>query len=78
MALASGRECRLCLSCYDSLRRRWYVNLEAEWVRTPIGFDTRDLILDVTVADDRSSWCLKDEQEINFRIGSKDFLPYKA
>ena len=44
----------------------WYVNLEAEWVRTPIGFDTRDLILDVTVADDLSSWCLKDEDELQW------------
>ena len=44
----------------------WYVNLEAEWVRTPFGFDTRDLILDVTVADDLSSWCLKDEDEFQW------------
>ena len=44
----------------------WYVNLEAEWVRTPIGFDTRELILDVTVADDLSSWCLKDEDELQW------------
>jgi Protein of unknown function (DUF402) len=32
----------------------WYVNLERSWVRTPIGFDSRDDILDVTVADDLS------------------------
>lgn len=44
----------------------WYVNLEADWSRTPIGFDTLDLILDVIVGDDLSSWSLKDEDELHW------------
>jgi predicted RNA-binding protein associated with RNAse of E/G family len=42
----------------------WYVNLEAPWRRTPIGFDSQDHALDVTVADDLSSWAWKDEDEL--------------
>lgn len=42
----------------------WYVNLEEPWRRSRIGFDSRDLILDVTVADDLSEWSWKDEDEL--------------
>ena len=42
----------------------WYINIEEDWRRIPIGFDTRDLILDVTVEDDLSSRALKDEDEL--------------
>lgn len=42
----------------------WYVNLELPWRRSRIGYDTRDLILDVTIAEDRSSWSWKDEDEL--------------
>src|SRR5438093_6944131 len=41
----------------------WYVNLEAPWRRTPIGFDTWDHVLDLVVAPDLSSWSWKDEDE---------------
>src|SRR5205807_6354277 len=37
---------------WDEHRRRyqgWYVNLERPWRRTPIGFDSRDDVLDLTV-----------------------------
>jgi len=34
----------------------WSVNLELPWRRSPVGYDSRDLILDLTVADDLSSW----------------------
>jgi hypothetical protein len=46
----------------------WYVNLEAPWRRTPIGFDTEDLVLDVTVAADLSSWAWKDEDELAWSV----------
>lgn len=42
----------------------WYVNIELEWKRTPLGFDSWDMILDVTVSHDLSSWALKDEDEL--------------
>ena len=46
----------------------WYVNLETDWTRTPIGFDTRDLILDVTVDRELSSWTLKDADELQWSL----------
>lgn len=39
--------------------RGWYVNLESPFARTEIGFDTRDLELDLVIAPDRS-WTMKD------------------
>lgn len=47
------------------LKRYW---LEAPWRRTPIGFDTQDLVLDVTVAPDLSSWAWKDEDELAWSV----------
>ena len=41
----------------------WYVNLEAPWQRSPVGFDTWDHVLDLVVAPDLSSWQWKDEDE---------------
>lgn len=41
----------------------WYVDVLRPMRRTPLGFDTRDLILDVVVNPDRS-WQLKDEDEL--------------
>jgi predicted RNA-binding protein associated with RNAse of E/G family len=46
----------------------WYVNLERPWTRTAIGFDGADLVLDVTVSDDLSSWALKDEDELDWSL----------
>jgi hypothetical protein len=46
----------------------WYINLEAPWRRTSIGFDTQDLTLDVTVADDLSTWAWKDEDELDWSV----------
>ena len=40
----------------------WYVNFELPFVRTPLGFDTRDLALDLVVAPD-GTWAWKDEEE---------------
>jgi hypothetical protein len=44
----------------------WYCNLERPWTRTSIGFDSADLILDVTVSDDCTAWALKDEDELDW------------
>ncbi len=40
----------------------WYVNLQLPLTRTPLGFDTTDLALDVTVDADRT-WAWKDEDD---------------
>lgn len=40
----------------------WYVNIEAAYIRTPIGVDTTDLNLDVVVRPDLS-WEWKDEAQ---------------
>jgi predicted RNA-binding protein associated with RNAse of E/G family len=44
--------------------RNWYINLEAPWRRSPVGFDTRDHTLDLIVAPDLRSWEWKDEDEL--------------
>lgn len=48
--------------------RGWYVNLEQPWVRTSIGFDSRDDVLDVLVSDDLGECSLKDEDEMAFAV----------
>ena len=42
----------------------WYVNLEDPMVRTPIGFDYLDRLLDIEIAPDLSRWKWKDEDEL--------------
>lgn len=46
----------------------WYVNLESPWRPTSIGFDTEDLVLDITAADDLSSWEWKDIDELDWEV----------
>lgn len=60
------------LRTWDFERNRaqgWYVNLELPWRRTAIGFDSRDLILDITISDDLSSWAWKDLDELEWSLG---------
>ena len=45
----------------------WYGNLEAPFVRTPIGIDTRDYALDVVAYPD-GRWHWKDEEEFARRL----------
>ncbi|HZS87416.1 MAG TPA: DUF402 domain-containing protein [Chloroflexota bacterium] len=47
----------------EGVFRYWYVNLEAPWRRSVVGFDTWDHALDLVVAPDLSSWEWKDEDE---------------
>ena len=42
----------------------WYVNLQSPLERTPLGFDTREHLLDVVIAADRGAWRWKDEDEL--------------
>ncbi|WP_433256637.1 DUF402 domain-containing protein [Streptosporangium sp. CA-135522] len=42
---------------------RWYVNFQRPYRRTPRGIDTFDLLLDLVVTPDLSSYTWKDEDE---------------
>jgi len=50
--------------------REWYINLEEPWRRTPIGFDSRDNLLDMVVTPDLSEWRWKDEDELAWGVES--------
>ena len=56
----------------------WYVNLETPLVRTPVGFDYLDHLLDILVAPDRSSWRWKDEDELAEAVARGVFSPADA
>jgi len=45
-----------------------YINLEAPWLRTPIGFDSRDNYLDLYSEGDDDEWHWKDEDEVEWLI----------
>ncbi len=45
----------------------YYVNLEAPFARSAVGFDSRDHVLDVCVRADRT-WYYKDQDELDTRI----------
>jgi hypothetical protein len=47
----------------DGANWGWYVNLQRPFRRTPLGFETMDLMLDVIVDHDRR-WRWKDEDEL--------------
>jgi predicted RNA-binding protein associated with RNAse of E/G family len=56
----------------------WYINLERAWRRTPIGFDSEDLVLDIMVALDLSSWAWKDEDELAWSVDVGKYSPAQA
>jgi hypothetical protein len=56
----------------------WYVNPEAPWRRTSIGFDTYEHILDVVIAPDRSTYELKDEDELEWTVAQGQLTPADA
>lgn len=53
----------------DSWELAWrYVNLELPWQRTPIGFDSKDLYLDLWSDAAGAEWRYKDEDEAAFAV----------
>ena len=56
----------------------WYVNLEDPLVRTPIGFDYLDQLLDIEIAPDLSRWKWKDEDEFEEAIAKGMLTSEKA
>ena len=58
---------------------RWrYVNIEEPWRRTPIGFDTRDLELDLWSPPGDTEWHWKDEDEIEWLVAAGEIEPATA
>ncbi len=41
----------------------WYVNLQEPFRRSPLGFDTQDLALDIVIEPD-GAWSLKDDEQL--------------
>lgn len=60
------------------LPRSWYINPEAPWRRTAIGFDTADHVLDIVIAPDRSTWELKDADELAWAVEQGEYTPAEA
>jgi len=56
----------------------YYVNLESPLVRTPVGFDYVEHLLDATIPADRSSWSWKDEDELAEAVRQGSFTPESA
>lgn len=50
----------------------WYINLQADFVRTPIGYDTQDFELDYIVFPD-GSWVVKDLELLDDRVAEGRF-----
>jgi protein associated with RNAse G/E len=55
----------------------WYVNLQSPFVRTSLGFDATDDILDIEVEPD-GSWAWKDEDELEQAVRAKALTPSRA
>lgn len=52
----------------------WYINLQTAFRRTPTGYDTQDLELDLVVLPD-GSWTLKDDDLMDDRVTEGRFTP---
>ena len=57
---------------------QWYVNLEDPLVRTSMGFDYLDQMLDIEVTPDLSQWKLKDKDEFEDAISRGILTPEEA
>ena len=56
----------------------WYVNAEAPWRRSPLGFDTYEQTLDVVIAPDRTTYELKDEDELAWKVAQGEHTAAEA
>lgn len=68
-------------SAWDASDRRpawWYINLEEPWRRTSIGFDSRDLWLDLWRGPEEPEWHWKDEDELKWAIEVGSCSPSRA
>ena len=63
--------CHSIYAMWETGHRRlmcWYVNLEAPFHRTTIGFDSEDYMLDIVIDPDLQHWRWKDEDEFQEAI----------
>ncbi len=56
----------------------WHVNLQSPLVRTPLGFDASDHILDVVISADGQSYEWKDENDFMRAAAAGYFTPQEA
>ncbi|HEY7730171.1 MAG TPA: GNAT family N-acetyltransferase [Gaiellaceae bacterium] len=66
---------------WDGHRRRfagWYVNLQEPFRRTPIGFDTQDLELDIWIPAAGGGWEFKDWELVDERVADGRFTASEA
>jgi predicted RNA-binding protein associated with RNAse of E/G family len=54
-----------------------YVNVQDPFLKTPAGFDTQDLELDIVVTPD-GSWSSKDDDVLEQRIAEGRFTPQQV
>ena len=55
----------------------WYLNIQAPFRRTTLGFDTKDLELDIW-APVEGGWLLKDDDLLDVRVAEGQFTPAEA
>lgn len=55
-----------------------YINLEDPWLRTAIGFDSRDLYLDLIAGPNGDDWEWKDEDELAWVVEQGRIDPARA
>ena len=58
--------------------RCWYVNLQEPLLRTELGFDSMDHMLDIVISPDLSEWRWKDEGEFAEAIAIGVYSPEEA
>src|SRR5262249_24542348 len=67
MRWGAGHSLELLFHERDDSFAGWYVNLQEPLRRSPVGFDTDDLVLDIWVEPD-GSWHWKDEDELEIAV----------
>jgi hypothetical protein len=55
----------------------WYLNIQEPFRRTTLGFDTKDLELDIW-APTEGGWVLKDDELLDVRVDEGQFTPAEA
>lgn len=62
----------------DGQHAWWYVNMEEPWRRTSIGFDSRDLWLDLWREPSAREWHRKDDDELDWAVEAGHCLAGRA
>jgi len=62
----------------DDRLAMWYVNAEAPWSRSSIGFDTYERVLDAVIAPDRTAFEWKDEDELAWKVAQGEISSTEA